>query len=163
VVSLPFRKRTFSGPGQFIKETFSLLKSWRRIRKAMRSEVIPPAFRERLMLAVTAVNDCRYCSYAHSKEALKHGISQTELEQLLSGEFKGCPRREIPAIFYAQHWAESDGKPQAEALDELEKNYSSQEIEYIHLYLRMIRLGNLAGNSWDYMISRLPCLRRYSR
>lgn len=115
------------------------------------------------MLAVTAVNDCRYCAHAHSKEALKYGISQTELEQLLLGEFKGCPRREIPAILYAQLWAESDGKPLAEALDELEKYYSPQEIEYIHLYLRMIRLGNLTGNSWDYIISRLPCLRRYSK
>jgi len=146
-----------------LRETFGLLKSWRRIRKAMRSEVISPAFRERLMLAVTAVNECRYCAHAHSKEALKHGIGQPELEQLLLGEFEECPRREIPAILYAQLWAESDGKPPAEALDELEKHYSPQEIEYIHLYLRMIRLGNLTGNSWDYIISRLPCLRRYSR
>jgi len=146
-----------------LRETFGLLKSWRRIRKAMRSEVISPAFRERLMLAVTAVNECRYCAHAHSKEALKHGIGQPELEQLLLGEFEECPRREIPAILYAQLWAESDGKPPAEALDELEKHYSPQEVEHIHLYLRMIRLGNLGGNSWDYILSRLPCLRRYSR
>ena len=160
---MPFRKRTFSGFGQFLREAAGLLKNWRQIRKAMRSEVISPAFRERLMLAVTAVNECRYCSYAHSKEALKHGISQPELEQLLSGEFKECPRREIPAILYAQHWAESDGQPPAEALDELKKHYSPQEIEHIHLYLRMIRLGNLTGNSWDYIISRLPCRRRHIR
>ncbi len=115
------------------------------------------------MLSVTAVNECRYCTHAYSKEALKHGIVQLELERILSGRFEECPGREIPAILYAQHWAESDGHPPAEALDELKKNYSPQEIEYIHLYLRMIRLGNLAGNSWDYMLSRLPCLRRYSR
>ena len=115
------------------------------------------------MLAVTAVNGCRYCSYAHSKEALKQGISQPELEQILSGDFKGCPSREIPAILYAQHWAESDGQPATEALNELGKHYSPQEIDNIHLYLRMIRMGNLTGNSWDYMLSRIPCLRRYSR
>jgi len=159
----PFRKRTFSGFSQFFKETFGLLKSWRQIRKAMRSKVISPAFRERLMLAVTTVNECRYCSYAHSKEALKHGISQHELEQILSGEFKGCPQREIPAILYAQHWAESDGQPQTEALDKLKGCYSPQEIEYIHLYLRMIRMGNLTGNSWNYMTSRIPCLHRHSK
>ena len=129
----------------------------------MRSEIISPAFRERLMLAVTVVNECRYCSYAHSKEALKHGISQPELEQILSGEFKECPQREIPAILYAQHWAESDGQPQTEALDKLKEYYSHQEIEHIHLYLRMIRLGNLTGNSWDYMLYHIPCLRRHSR
>jgi AhpD family alkylhydroperoxidase len=159
----PFRKKTFSGFSQFFQETFALLKSWRRIRKAMRSGLISPAFRERLMLAVTAVDECRYCSYAHSKEALKHGISRHELEQILSGEFKECPQYEIPAILYAQHWAESDGQPQTEALDKLKEYYSPQEIEDIHLYLRMIRLGNLTGNSWNYILSRLPCLRRHSR
>ena len=115
------------------------------------------------MLAVTAVNECRYCTYAHSKEALKHGIDQFEMEQILSGEFENCPPYEIPAILYAQHWAESDGHPQADILDKLKEDYSSQEVEYIHLYLRMIRLGNLTGNSWDYIISRLPCRRRHIR
>ena len=129
----------------------------------MRSEIISPAFRERLMLAVTEVYQCRYCTYAHSKEALKHGISQPELEQILSGEFKECPQREIPAILYAQHWAESDGHPHTEALDKLKEYYSPQEIEHIHLYLRMIRLGNLTGNSWDYILSRLPFIRWYSK
>lgn len=115
------------------------------------------------MLAVTSVNECRYCSYAHSREALKHGISQYELEQILSGEFKECPEREIPAILYAQHWAENDAKPQAEALDKLKEAYSPQEIEHIHIYLRMIRLGNLTGNSWDYMLSRIPCRRSQAK
>jgi AhpD family alkylhydroperoxidase len=159
-VKVPFIKRTFSSFSQFLKETFGLLKDWRQIRKAMRSKVISPAFRERLMLAATAVYECRYCSYAHSKEALKHGVDKFEMEQILSGEFKECPHREIPAILYAQHWAESNGQPQAEILDKLKEYYSPQEIEYIHLYLRMIRLGNLTGNSWDYIISRLPCVRR---
>jgi AhpD family alkylhydroperoxidase len=162
-VNVTFKKRTFSSFSQFLKETAGLLKSWRQIRKVMRSKVISPAFRERLMLAVTAVYECRYCSYAHSKEALKHGVEQFEMEQILSGEFEKCPRSEIPAILYAQHWAESDGHPQAESLDKLKEYYAPQEIEYIHLYLRMIRLGNLTGNSWDYIISRLPSVRRYNK
>ena len=159
---MPFRKRTFSSFGQFLKETVGFLKSWRQIRRAMRSEIISPAFRERLMLAVTSVNECRYCSYAHSKEALRHGIDQLETEQILSGEFRQCPQREIPAILYAQHWAESDGHPQTDILDKLKENYSSQEIEDIHLYLRMIRIGSLTGNSCDYILYRMPC-RRHAR
>jgi AhpD family alkylhydroperoxidase len=154
-----FRKRTFSGPGQFLGEAFSLLKSWRRIRRAMRSGTISPEFRERLMLAVTSVNDCRYCARYHGQEALKHGISQPELERLLAGEFSGCPQRELPAIIYAQHWAENDGRPSDSAVAELKKHYSPQEVEHIRVYLRMIRMGNLAGNSWDYILSRLSWRR----
>ena len=58
----------------------------------MRSDVISSAFRERLMLAVTSVNECRYCARVHSVEALKHGVDQPELEQILSGEFNECPQ-----------------------------------------------------------------------
>lgn len=154
-----FRKRTFKNPWQMLRETFSLLKSWRRIRRAMRSGSISPEFRERLMLAVTSVNECRYCVRFHSQEAIKHGISQPELEKLLAGEFSGCPPGELPAVIYAQHWAENDGQPSDTAMDELKKHYSPQEIENIHIYLRMIRMGNLSGNTWDYILSRLSWRR----
>ena len=155
----PFRKRTFKNPWQMLRETFGLLASWRSIRRAMRAGDISPAFRERLMLAVTSVNDCRYCARFHGQEALKHGISQPELGKLLAGEFAGCPPRELPAIIYAQCWAENDAEPSEAAIEELQKHYSAQEIEHIHIYLRMIRMGNMSGNTWDYILYRLPWRR----
>ncbi|MCK4314262.1 MAG: carboxymuconolactone decarboxylase family protein [Anaerolineae bacterium] len=46
------------------------MKSRSRIRAVMKQNLTSPAFRERLMLAVTAVNGCRYCSHVHAREAL---------------------------------------------------------------------------------------------
>jgi len=107
---------------------------------------------ERLMLVATEVNGCRYCSYAHARQALKSGVSQKKISQLLSGDTNGCPEEEAVAVTYAQHWAESDAHPDPEAVQKLQDTYGLQKAEAIHLVLRTIRLGNLLGNSWDYLL-----------
>ena len=107
------------------------------------------------MLAVTSVGCCRYCSYFHSKLALKGGIKQEEIGKLLSGNFECCPEEEVLAILYAQHWAESNAHPDPEATQKLQETYGSEKSDAIHLMLRMIRLGNLLGNTWDYLLYRI--------
>lgn len=82
-----------------------------QLKWAMGGGLVDFAFRERLMLAVTAVNDCRYCSYFHAQEALKANLSETEIQTLLTGTVENVPAEELPALLYAQHWAESDAKP----------------------------------------------------
>jgi len=112
------------------------------------------------MLAVTAVNGCRYCSYFHTKQALKSGITSEEISNLLSGDVANCPQDEAVAVVYAQHWAESDAHPDPEAVKRLHQTYGPEKTEAIHSMLRMIRMGNLLGNSWDYLIYRISFGRR---
>lgn len=107
------------------------------------------------MLAVISVEGCRYCSFLHSRLALKGGVGLDEIRQLLSGEFSECPEDEVIAILYAQHWAESSARPDPEADQKLMKQYGSEKAQAIHLMLRMIRLGNLLGNTWDYFLYRI--------
>ena len=107
------------------------------------------------MLAVTAVDGCRYCSYFHAKQALKSGVTQEEIGQLLSGDVDGCPEEESLAVIYAQYWAESNAHPSFEAVLRLQETYGAEKAEAIHLMLRMIRLGNLTGNSLDYLLYRV--------
>ena len=107
------------------------------------------------MLAVISVLGCRYCSHFHSKLALKDGIKQEEIVNLLSGDFKDCPKEEVTAILYAQHWAESNANPDPEAIQKLKETYGSDKADAINLMLRMIRLGNLLGNTWDYLLYRI--------
>ena len=54
------------------------------------------------MLAVTAVNGCRYCSYYHTKQALKSGITAKEINSLLAGDVANCPQDEAVAVAYGQ-------------------------------------------------------------
>ncbi len=125
------------------------------IRKAMR-ELISSEFRERLMMVVTEVNGCRYCSSFHAKEALKSGISSEELKVLLAGEIpENAPSEEIPALVYAQHWAESDAQPDDATLKRLLDEYGQEKADAIHIILRTIRFGNLSGNLLDYILFKL--------
>ena len=152
---MKFKKRTYDNLKDFFSDLWFPIKNRGRLREITKKKVISPAFRERLMLAVSMVNGCRYCSYFHSKQALKSGVSQEEINQLISGDVANCPEDEAIGIIYAQHWAESDTRPDPETVQRVQQAYGVEKTEAIHLMLRMIRMGNLLGNSWDYFLYRI--------
>jgi AhpD family alkylhydroperoxidase len=123
----------------------------------MRSNSISPEFRERLMLAVTEVNQCRYCSYAHTKMALQSGLSPGEIQHILKHNVQNSPKEELTAILYAQHWAETDGHTDPEIRKVLEGEYGAAGAEMIEMILHTMRMANLIGNSLDYIIFRVSC------
>ena len=151
-----FRRRTYRGPMDFFEDFRFMSGSRALIRKTMRSGEISPAFRERLMMVVTEVNGCRYCSYFHAGQSLKAGVSNDELRALLAGQIpEDAPAEEIPALIYAQHWAESNARPDPEVVAHLVEVYGEEKVAMMHVILRMIRSGNLMGNSWDYFLYRV--------
>jgi AhpD family alkylhydroperoxidase len=160
VTNMKFKKRTYRNPRDVFSDLWFPIRNRSRLREITQKKLISPAFRERLMLAVTAVNGCRYCSYFHTKQALKSGITAEEISSLLSGDVANCPQGEAVAVIYAQHWAESNTHPEPEAVQILQQTYGCQKTEAIHLILRMIRMANLLGNSWDYLIYRMSLGRR---
>ena len=149
-----YRRRTYHGPGELLRDVRAILADRSLLRETMRGG-LDAAFRERLMLVVTGVNGCRYCSYAHARQALAEGISPQEIERLGDRTFEGSPAEEIPALFYAQHWAETDGEPDPEARAVVEERYGEEDLSRIEMVLRMIRVGNLLGNTWDYVLYRI--------
>ena len=152
---MKFKKRTYKNPADFFKDLWFLTKNSGKIRKTMKSGIISDEFRERLMLAVTAVNGCKYCSYLHTRQALKTGLTQEEIDLLLAGSVAACPEDENIALIYAQYWAESNARPDTDAVNKLKEIYGNEKAEAIDIILRMIRLGNLSGNTWDYFLYRI--------
>jgi AhpD family alkylhydroperoxidase len=150
-----YERRIYHSLGESLADLRAIASRWKEIRSLMRGNVIAPTFRERLMLVVTEVNRCRYCSYAHAREALSHGIPQEEIEALGKGAFEGSPPEEIPALLYAQHWAEANADPEASVRYEVVARYGEQFVETMELALRMIRAGNLLGNTFDYLLHRM--------
>jgi AhpD family alkylhydroperoxidase len=152
---MKFRKRFYTSAREFATDILYLARNIRWLNSGNLNGVISPAFRERLMLAVTAVYGCRYCSYFHAKRGLKSGIDGEEAAALLAGSFKICPPEEALALLYAQHWAESNANPDTEAIEKLERAYGPEKAKVINLVLRMVRVGNLVGNLWDYFLYKL--------
>ena len=144
-----YNKRIYGSPREFLADMVILARNVKTISRLMRRKVISGDFRERLMLAVTSVYGCRYCNWMHTREALRHGVGADEIGGLLEGSVDACPEEEAVALVYAQHWADSNAKPDPEACLKLEQEYGQQKAEAINLILRMIRVGNLGGNTWD--------------
>ena len=151
-----FTRRTYHSLSDFLVDIRFILANRPLLHKATRGGLVPFAFRERLMLVVTEVNGCRYCSYFHAKEALKAGITTEELKDLLAGCIpEEAPEEEYPALLYAQHWAESDAHPEPDAQQVLLETYGVEKSDAINMILRMIRVGNLLGNTGDYWLYRI--------
>jgi len=125
------------------------------LRAASKGDIVDKQFSERIMLAVTQVNGCRYCSYGHSKVALAAGLSEIEIKEILVGEFASAPEDQLTALAFAEHYAESGAKPDTDAVAKLVSEYGDEGKSHIIAYIRMIMMGNLMGNTFDALLSRL--------
>ena len=151
-----FPRRYYQSWKRFWADLTYMFSHQDRIREAMRSELLTDAFRERLMMAVTEVNQCSYCRTFHVGQARKAGISPEEITKYLKGTIpEDIPEGQKLAVCYAQHWAESDTEPDPELQEQVIKAYGEKGFQAISIVLRMIWMGNLMGNTADYVLYRL--------
>lgn len=125
------------------------------LQAAFTQRRISRPFAEKIMLAVTQVNGCRYCSYAHTRMALQAGVSESELHDLLTGEFSHLPTDELIAVLFAQHYAEQADCYDAAAWQRLQDTYGRETARDILVHIRVITFANLYGNTFDALLERL--------
>lgn len=151
-----FQRDHYRSLRSFWTDLRCLLSRRERIRHAMRSELVDPAFRERLMLTVTEVNQCRYCRAFHVGQARQAGITTEEITTYLKGQIPDdVPEEQKLALCYAQHWAENGAAPDPDFRQQIIDRYGEDGFQDIETALRMIRMGNLLGNTWDYLLYRV--------
>lgn len=152
--SASFQKRIYDVPS-FRRAVVEALAHMDDLRSAHRSSRVSRAFAERIMLAVTQVNGCRYCHYGHTRAALQAGVPPEDIQALVEGNLGSLPKAEAVALTFAQHYAESGADPNPEAWDLLVDTYGLQTARDVMAYVRMITMGNLLGNTFDALLSRL--------
>ena len=150
-----FTRRRYESLGQFFRDVGALWRIRGELRGILRGKLISDAFRERLILAVTAVNKCRYCAFFHTRAALAAGVPKEEMAGLFSGEFADAPEEEQVALLYAQHWAETRGCPDPETVTRLNETYPPETVCAINGTLLFINLNNLFGNTVDWILHTL--------
>ena len=151
----PFRKRTFSLP-LYARSLAALMTASPVLVRALIRPRISRAVREQVMLAVTEVNDCRYCNWGHTALALRNGVDLTALRQTLdSGSLSADSTPDEVAILYAQHVASQQGDADPAAERALAAAWTPAERAEIKAYITAITFGNLAGNSADAWLARL--------
>jgi AhpD family alkylhydroperoxidase len=110
---------------------------------------------ERIMLAVTQVNGCAVCSYAHSRWALDMGLAETEVRGLLAGVADSAPSDELAGLAYAQHYADSRGAPDPAAWAQLTEVYGEDRAQCVLRATRMIMWGNATGIPLSALLARM--------
>lgn len=121
----------------------------------MKNKKISKAFMEKIMNVTTAVNGCTYCSWFHAKQAIECGISKEEIINMMNLQFEAdASDFELSALLYAQDYAETNRKPNANIEATFYQYYGDKTAEDIILLIRMIFFGNLYGNTWDAVLSR---------
>ncbi len=150
-----FNKRIYT-TYTFTADLVYLFTHIKQIRATMRDPAITRAFMEKIMTVVTAVNGCVYCRWFHARQALASGVSAEELRDLVRLQFRAdAASSELPALLYAQHYAETERHPEAEMEAQLVVAYGDRTAAHIQLIIRMIYFGNLSGNTFDAFLSRL--------
>jgi AhpD family alkylhydroperoxidase len=113
-----------------------------------RPSVLDPRTRERLILAVTEVNGCRYCAWIHGNWAdfLGDGISRLDAEEAV--------------LTYARACADA-GKP-LDPAPLRERGLPAASIQAVRATVAQIEVSNLVGNTVDGLIARLTRKRPLS-
>lgn len=130
---------------EFYAVLYNGLRTIKYIKRAKDSGLIGQKFIERIMLAVTEVNGCEMCSYAHTNWALEAGLSGEEIKQLLAGSADGTPPDELPAILFAQHYADKKGRVDKAAWERVTEIYGQDKAMGILGAVREIMMGNVYG------------------
>lgn len=140
----PKRRFTFAEAYQVAVDAVRSIPDFIRSRQELGAPFV-----ERIMLAVTEVNGCPACAYEHTKMALRAGLDSDEIRQMLSGEYDGVPDRELPALMFAQHYADSGGNPDPEAWAAVVKEYGSALANGILGAIRVMMWGNVIGLAYS--------------
>lgn len=150
-----FDKRVYT-TGRFLLDAGYIVSRVPWIIEAYSSKRVPWALAEKIMLAVTAVNDCKHCARFHGALAQLSGVEAEEINGLLRMEIgKQVNDNERPVLQFAQEYAQTEGRPAQSNLQELKRFYGEAIARDIVLYLRMICVGNLTGNTFDALLERL--------
>jgi AhpD family alkylhydroperoxidase len=112
-----------------------------------RRERISPAYSEKIMLAVTGVNQCAFCSWLHTRTALAKGVGLDEIQALLGGDLSGLSEEEAAGVLYAQHWADTQGRVSPEARQRMLDTYGAGRTRQIEAFIQMVYFGNLCSNT----------------
>lgn len=150
-----FQKRIYTFK-TFVNDIGFLAANMPRAVAMSRNEKISKAFIEKVMTVVTTVNGCVYCSWFHAHQAVASGLTEAEVNNLFNLQFEtDASEFELLALLYAQHYAETNRSPQPEMNEKLQAFYGKDTAAQIVLIIRMIYFGNLSGNTWDAILSRM--------
>jgi len=122
---------------------------------ALRNKELGKEFIEKTMMVVTGVNGCTYCTWFHANQAVKSGLSEQEIIDTFNLQFQAeADPHTLPALLFAQHYAETDRHPEPEMWQRVVDAYGETTAKHVMMIIRLIFFGNLIGNTFDAVLAR---------
>ena len=153
-MEMEFFKKKFSH-GDLYRSLVLTIRSIKYIKMNKKEKLVSGQFQERIMLAVSEVNGCEVCSYAHTKIALEEGMDPEEISSILIGNLENSPKEEAVGILFAQHYSDNNKMATKEAWRRLVQEYGQDRALVILAYTRMITSGNIYGMAISALRTRL--------
>jgi AhpD family alkylhydroperoxidase len=149
-----FAKRIFTARS-FFNDLGFLIWNLPKITRVFTSKQNPKQLIEKILIVTDAVNGCMYCSWLDAKLAMKSGVSEEEIKNMMELQFHAdASESELNALLFAQHFAETNRNPDLEMTNKLFGYYGEKTAKNIILAIRTVTFGNLYFNTWRAVISR---------
>ena len=142
-----FHKKYLKKPAGLFRIIKMVNRQGKIVKKIKPGEKISSDFEEKIMLAISGVNNCVYCSYLHTATALKKGVPEDEIIKLLNGELGDFPEEEAVALIYAQHWSENQGEPDKKSRKRMLEYYGEDITAHIEFIMARLFIGNMICNT----------------
>lgn len=127
-----------------------------RVTPTVFGRTLSNAFRERIMLAVTAENQCRYCRVAHTGLAHLSNVERQDVLSILSGQDENLPADEQLALAFVRDLAARDFQSRDHSLyAQVGQHFSDKQRAAIESSAHIINFGNRFGNTIDAAFSRV--------
>ncbi len=150
-----FSKKIYNH-NKFKRDLLLLIRETPAFVSAHLKKRIDKSFATKIMLTVTTVNGCRYCSWFHTNMLHLEGVAEEEIRKILNLQFhERMDAGEIVGLTYAHHYASTDRNPDPACTQRLYDFYGRERAKDIMRYINFVYFANLAGNTVDAFLSRL--------
>ncbi len=153
--------RTFASPGDVVRDVVGVARRARPLAGAYSGRGLDPALRERVMVAVSHVNACRGCTFAHERWAGRAGVSAEDLRAIGLGDLEDLDERSRVAVAYAAALAEARFREPvaADLAARASDRLTPGELAAVDAVARAMALANLSSNTFEGLLGRLGLSR----
>ncbi len=151
----PFRRRAYRSARELVEDCRPFWLHPEALRSLRANARIDGPFVAKAMLAVASADGLGRVGALHMRHALRQGLSAEEVHSLAHGDLASATVDEAPALYFARHYAERDGRPDEDMVQRLEATYGRRTARDMLTLLRLLSIARLVGNTLDAFLSRL--------
>ena len=104
-------------------------------------------FKEKLVLAITGINNCAYSSLLHTRIAIENGVKISGVKRLLEGKIETFPKDEYAALLYAKHWTETKGNVSDVERKKVINFFGLRETRILEAVIMSAHFSNMCSNT----------------